>query len=76
MIVPDDRHWKEFKQIIGQEFQFGEKVFLKQFYEYEIYTNKYKEKIEELTEKATQERKIENDLDKVENIWKDIEFEL
>ncbi len=41
----------------------------------ELYSPLLKEKIEELTEKATQERKIENELIKLEKIWSDINFE-
>jgi hypothetical protein len=61
---------------VKSDFNFESEIKLKLFYEFEIYSQKHKEKIEELTERATQERKIENDLDKVESIWKEIEFEL
>lgn len=75
MTVPDNRHWLEFKKIIGEEFNVDDNMALSTLWDYEIFSPKFKEKIEELTEKATQEKKIENDLIKIEDTWDGIDFE-
>lgn len=53
MIVPDDRHWKQFGVIISQHFQLQDQTKLDVFWRLELYSPVLKEKIEELTEKAT-----------------------
>ena len=75
MVVPDDRHWKCFKKIIGEEFEVNDTMKLSILWDFNIFSNEYKEKIEELTEKATQERKIETDLSKIKELWSTIMFE-
>lgn len=75
MNVPDDRHWKKFKTIIGREFKLQSELPLSTLWDFEIYSVKFKEQIEELTEQATQERKIERDLEKIASKWRLVEFE-
>ena len=44
-------------------------MLLKVLWNFDIYSSKYKEHIEELTEKASQEKKIETDLEKIKEFW-------
>ena len=75
MSVPDDRHWKAFKKILGQDFEVNDEMKLETLWGFKIFGGEFKEQIEELTEKATQERKIETDLQKIKEQWSSIEFE-
>ena len=53
MIVPDNRHWKQFGEIINQNFNLTDQTKLKVFWDLELFSPLLKEKIEELTEKST-----------------------
>ena len=74
MVVPDDRHWKKFKEILNKEFEVNGEMKLETLWNFKIFSNEYKEQIEELTEKAGQEKKIETDLKKIKDLWDDIFF--
>jgi dynein heavy chain len=75
MTVPDNRHWTRFNTIIGKQFSLQPTTPLKAIWDFEVFQGKFKEQIEELTEQATQERKIESDLKKIKGLWEKIEFE-
>ena len=56
-----------------QEFEVDDKLLLKDVYKLNL--NKYQEDVEEITDQAKQEAKMEKTLMKLEETWKDVEFE-
>lgn len=74
MAAPDDRHWNKVRELLSTDFQIDNELKLRKFWECEIYTNKYKEFIEECTEQAKQESKIEQNLEKIEGFWVNVDW--
>lgn len=75
MIVPDDRHWAKCRELLQNDFQIEDESKLQMFWDFEIYTTKYREMLEEITEQAKQERKIEINLEKIKTIWVDVDWD-
>ena len=75
MNVEDDRHWKQFKEVLETDLDLNGETLLEVFWKFEIYGAKVREEIEYITEQAAQEKKIENDLAKIEEVWNDVYFE-
>ena len=75
MNVPDDRHWNRFKKIVDADTSIVATTPLRTLWNLEIFSTKFKEQIEELAEQATQERRIQMDLEKIEGVWAKINFE-
>lgn len=67
------RHWKAIKDKVQKEFEVNEKLYLKDVFNLNL--NKYQEDVEEITDQARQEAKMEKTLLKLEDTWKDIIFE-
>lgn len=68
-----DRHWDALKEKVGVQFTIDDNFLLKDIYALEL--GKYQEDVEEITDQAKQEAKMEKLLGKLEDIWKDICFE-
>lgn len=57
MITPDGRHWKKVKDTVKQDFEVGDALPLKLIWNLRLFD--YKETIEEITEIAKNEAKME-----------------
>ena len=68
-----DRHWDALKVKVQKDFTVDEELLLRDVYNLNL--NKYQEDVEEITDQARQEAKMEKTLVKLEEIWKDITFE-
>ena len=75
MNVEDDRHWKQFKEVLETDLVLGAETTLRVFWDFGIYGAKVREEIEYITEQAAQENKIETDLKKIEELWRTVYFE-
>lgn len=76
MTVEDDRHWNKVKEQLGtNSLDIEDAINLGAFWEFELYKMDVKAEIEEITENAKQERKIELNLKKVDETWTKVEFE-
>jgi dynein heavy chain len=68
-----DRHWTALKNKVQKDFTVDEKLLLRDVYNLNL--NKYQEDVEEITDQARQEAKMEKTLNKLEETWKDVVFE-
>jgi dynein heavy chain len=68
-----DRHWNAIRTKVKSNFQVDDKLTLQEVYALELQS--YKEDVEEITDQANQEAKMEKNLAKLEENWKDIKFE-
>lgn len=68
-----DRHWQKIKDKVQKDFSVDDKLLLKDVFELNL--GKYKEDVEEITDQARQEAKMEKTLKKLDETWKDICFE-
>ncbi len=67
------RHWDSLKKKVQKDFVVDEKLLLRDVYNLNL--NKYVEDVEEITDQARQEAKMEKTLVKLEGTWKDVPFE-
>jgi len=68
-----DRHWDSLKVKVQKDFTVDDQLLLRDVYNLNL--NKYQEDVEEITDQARQEAKMEKTLVKLEETWKDITFE-
>jgi dynein heavy chain len=68
-----DRHWDDLKKQINAEFTIDDKLILKDIYDLNL--GKYQEAVEEITDQARQEAKMQKTLEKIEIAWKDVIFD-
>jgi len=68
-----DRHWSDLKNKVGKQFTIDENLLLRDIYNLEL--GKFQEDVEEITDQARQEAKMEKTLAKLEELWKDVVFE-
>jgi dynein heavy chain len=68
-----ERHWKAIKDKVQKDFHVDDKLLLRDVYNLNL--NKYQEDVEEITDQARQEAKMEKTLVKLEETWKDVVFE-
>ena len=68
-----DRHWNAIKAKVQKDFEVDDKLLLKDVFELNL--NKFSEDVEEITDQAKQEAKMEKTLQRLEETWKDVEFE-
>jgi len=68
-----DRHWDMIKKKLGAEFTIDDKLLLQDIYNLNI--GKYQEDVEEITDQARQEAKMEKTLAKLDGSWNDVEFD-
>jgi dynein heavy chain len=67
------RHWDMIKEKVGVQFVIDDNLLLENIYQLELH--KYQEDVEEITDQARQEAKMEKTLGKLDELWKDIEFD-
>jgi dynein heavy chain len=68
-----DRHWNAIRDKVKKNFTVDDKLLLEDVYNLNL--GDYKEDVEEITDQAKQEAKMEKTLAKLEETWKDIKFE-
>ena len=68
-----ERHWGQIKTKVKTNFVVDSKLLLTDIYSLNL--GDYKEDVEEITDQARQEAKMEKTLAKLNEIWKDITFE-
>jgi dynein heavy chain len=68
-----DRHWNAIRAKVKSNFQVDDSLLLQDVYNLNL--QDYKEDVEEITDQAKQEAKMEKTLAKLEEIWKDIKFD-
>jgi dynein heavy chain len=67
-----DRHWDDLKKKINVQFTIDDKLLLRHVFELKL--GDHAEEIEEITDQAKQEAKMQKTLAKLEESWKDVEF--
>jgi dynein heavy chain len=67
------RHWDSLQKKINAKFTIDDQLVLRDIYNLNL--DKYKEDVEEITDQARQEAKMEKTLAKFVENWKDILFE-
>ena len=68
-----ERHWDMIKAKLGVQFTIDDQLLLRDIYNLNI--GKYQEDVEEITDQARQEAKMEKTLAKLDATWMDIEFD-
>jgi dynein heavy chain, axonemal len=68
-----ERHWNAIRDKVKSNFVVDDKLLLQDVYNLNL--GDYKEDVEEITDQAKQEAKMEKTLAKLEETWKDIKFE-
>lgn len=68
-----DRHWDSIKAKVGVQFTIDDKLILKDIYDLNL--GKFQEDVEEITDQARQEAKMEKTLAKLDETWKDVVFD-
>jgi dynein heavy chain len=68
-----DRHWDMIKAKLGVQFTIDDNLLLRDIYNLNI--GKYQEDVEEITDQARQEAKMEKTLAKLDGTWNDVEFD-
>jgi len=68
-----ERHWAALKKEIKQDFNVDDKLTLKDVYGLNL--NQQAEAVEEITDQAKQEARMEKTLNKLEEIYSQVEFE-
>jgi dynein heavy chain len=68
-----ERHWNAIRNKVKVNFIVDEKLLLQDVYALNL--GDYKEDVEEITDQAKQEAKMEKTLAKLEETWKDIKLE-
>lgn len=68
-----DRHWDAIKAKVGKDFSIDENLVLKDIYELNL--GNFKEDVEEITDQAKQEAKMETTLGILDEKWLDVAFE-
>jgi dynein heavy chain len=67
-----ERHWNKLRDKVNVQFVVDAKLTLRDIYNLNL--NKYAEDVEETTDQAKQEAKMEKTLTKLNETWKDIKF--
>jgi dynein heavy chain len=68
-----ERHWDDLKSKVGQQFTIDDNLLLKDINDLNL--GKYQEDVEEITDQAKQEAKMEKTLAKIDENWKDVLFD-
>lgn len=74
MEVADDRHWNKIRELVKKDVKVTEEMPLSVIWDLKLFD--HKDGIEEITDKAKQELKMDGNINKVTNIWKQVDFEL
>lgn len=67
-----ERHWDSIRAKVQVDFKVDAKLMLRDVYNLNL--NKYQEDVEEITDQAKQEAKMEKTLAKLNETWKDVKF--
>lgn len=68
-----DRHWAALKKEIQKDFNLDDKLTLRDVFNLNL--NSHAEAVEEITDQSKQEARMEKTLAKLDEVWKDVEFE-
>ena len=68
-----ERHWNAIRAKVKVNFVVDNKLLLQDIYSLDL--GQHKEDVEEITDQAKQEAKMEKTLAKLEETWKEIKFE-
>lgn len=68
-----DRHWDMIRAKVNSDFKIDANLYLQHIYDLNL--NKYKEDVEEITDQARQEAKMEKTLNMLQERWVDVKFE-
>ena len=68
-----ERHWDSIREKVQVNFVVDSRLTLRDVYNLNL--NKYQEDVEEITDQARQEAKMEKTLAKLNEVWKDIKFQ-
>jgi hypothetical protein len=68
-----ERHWEMLRTEVKKDFRVDDKLTLLDVVNLQL--NKHQEAVEEITDQARQEAKMEKTLAKLEDIWTSVEFE-
>ena len=75
MMVDDNRHWDAIKDHFQRpNFSVEDDTRLEIFWDLNIYHPAHREEIEEITDRAKQERKIQKNLEMVKEKWETVKF--
>ena len=74
MEVADDRHWNKIRDLVKKDVKVNDEMPLSVIWELKLFD--HKDGIEEITDQAKQELKMEGNINKITNIWKSVDFEL
>jgi dynein heavy chain len=69
-----ERHWQALKNEIKKDFEVDAKLTLKDVFNLNL--QQQSESVEEITDQAKQEARMEKTLDKLEEVWTKVEFEM
>jgi dynein heavy chain len=68
-----ERHWDIIRKLVGTDFKVDESLMLRNIYDMNL--NQFAEDVEECTDQARQEAKMEKTLEKLKGTWETIKFE-
>jgi dynein heavy chain len=68
-----ERHWDIIRKLVGTDFKVDESLLLRDIYEMNL--NQFAEDVEECTDQARQEAKMEKTLEKLKGTWSGVKFE-
>jgi len=68
-----DRHWKAIKEKVQREFEINDSLLLKDIYDLQL--GNIADDVEEITDQAVQEARMEKQLNQIEALWKDVNFD-
>jgi hypothetical protein len=68
-----ERHWDMIRKLVDSEFAVDESLLLRNIYDMNL--AQYAEDVEEVTDQARQEAKMEKTLQKLRETWKDVKFD-
>lgn len=74
METADNRHWNKIRDLVKKEINIEDNMPLSQIWDLKLFD--FKDGIEEITDQAKQELKMEGSIKKITEIWKKVEFEL
>lgn len=74
MEVEDDRHWNNFREQLNTDLVVEESTKLEVFWDLQLYIPHKKDCVDEITERAKQEKKIESNIEIIEKKWKSVNF--
>ncbi|KRW98533.1 P-loop containing nucleoside triphosphate hydrolase [Pseudocohnilembus persalinus] len=74
METEDNRHWAKMKELVQNEFIVDDDLELQTIWDLKLFN--FKDGIEEITDQAKQEQKMDKGLKVIIDFWQEIEFEL